>query len=114
VAPDPAFDKIIPGNKLPNSIKNIPDDVLNWAIECQKSKKLFRIIKMELDFYRKYNFPLPKLHPDERHLERLHQRNPKKFFTRKCDKCGVDMQTTYSPNRLEKVYCEKCYHETVY
>jgi len=40
-------------------------------------------------------------------------RNPRKLFERKCDKCGMEMITTYAPERLEKVYCEKCYEKEV-
>jgi len=49
------------------------------------SKKPFRIIKEELDFYRKYNLPIPRLHPDQRHLERMKLRNPRNLYTRICD-----------------------------
>jgi hypothetical protein len=86
-APFPKVDKIIPANMLPDNIKDIPDDILNWAIECEVTKKPFRIIKQELDFYRKHNLPIPKRHPDQRHLDRMALRNPRKLFDRKCDKC---------------------------
>ncbi|MBU1911074.1 hypothetical protein KKG16_01525 [Patescibacteria group bacterium] len=110
----PEVEKIIPANKLPDSIEDIPDDVLNWAIKCEVTSKPFRIIKQELDFYRKMKLPIPHLHPDERHKRRLLSRNPRKLFNRKCGKCGEEMETTYSPDRSEIVYCEKCYHKEVY
>ena len=50
-------EKIIPANKLPEDIKDIPDDILNWAIECEVTKKPYRIIRQELDFYRKHSLP---------------------------------------------------------
>ena len=113
-APFPKVEKIIPANKLPDSIKDIPDDILNWAIECEVTKKPFRIIKQELEFYRKHNLPIPRKHPDQRHLERMQLRNPRKLFDRDCDKCWVSMKTTYSSDREEKVYCEECYNKEVY
>jgi hypothetical protein len=69
--PFPKVEKIIPAYKLPDNIKDIPDDILNWAIECEVTKKPFRIIKPELDFYRKHNLPIPKRHPDQRYIDRL-------------------------------------------
>ncbi|MCX6807789.1 MAG: hypothetical protein NTZ80_03270, partial [Patescibacteria group bacterium] len=78
------------------------------------TKKPFRIIKQELDFYRKHNLPLPKRHPDQRHKDRLSLRNPRKLWHRTCNKCNISIQTSYSPDRSETVYCEKCYLETVY
>ncbi|MCX6807598.1 MAG: hypothetical protein NTZ80_02225, partial [Patescibacteria group bacterium] len=90
------------------------NDILNYAIECEITKKPFRIIKQELEFYRKHNLPLPKRHPDQRHKDRLSLRNPRKLWDRTCNKCNIPIQTSYSPDRPETVYCEKCYLETVY
>ena len=84
-APFPKVEKIIPASKLPDSIESIPDDILNWAIECEVTKKPFRIIKQELEFYRKHHLPIPRRHPDQRHLDRMKMRNPRKLFERLCD-----------------------------
>ena len=110
----PNVSKIIPAEKLPENIKDIPDDILNWAIKCEVTWKPFRIIKQELEFYRKHNLPIPKKHPDQRHLERMKLRNPRKLFVRSCDKCEVEMKSTYSADREEIVYCEDCYNKEVY
>ena len=92
------------------------------------TKKPFRIIKQELEFYRKHNLPIPRRHPDQRHLDRMALRNPRKLYERKRDKCGKDMITTYAPcevkpsleaplgcapERKEVVYCEECYEREV-
>ncbi len=113
-APFPKVSKIIPASKLPDNIKDIPDDILNRAIECEVTKKPFKIISQELEFYRKHNLWVPRRHPDQRHLDRIALRNPRKLFDRKCDKCGIDIKTTYSPNRSEIVYCESCYMKEFY
>ncbi len=113
-SPDPKSEKIIPANKLPDSIKNIPDDILNWAIKCEVTQRLFKIVKPELDFYRRHNLPIPKRHPNQRHLDRIHFRNPRKLFKRKCDKCNKDIDTTFHPDRKETVYCWNCYNEAIY
>lgn len=107
-------DKIIPASRLPDKISKVPDDILNWAIECEVSKKPFKIISQELKFYRKHNLPIPHLHPDERYSNRIRLRNPRKLFSRKCHKCSSNIQTTYNPNRPEKIYCEDCYLKEVY
>jgi hypothetical protein len=86
-APFPKVEKIIPASKLPDNISDIPDDILNRAIECEITKKPFKIIKQELEFYRKHNLLIPRRHPDQRHLDRVSLRNPRKLFDRKCDKC---------------------------
>jgi hypothetical protein len=94
-APFTKVQKIIPANKLPKNISDIPDDILNRAImpenvgneNIRSLQKPFRIVKQELDFYRKYSLPIPKIHPDQRHLDRVKLRNPRKIYDRKCDKC---------------------------
>jgi len=110
----PQVEKIIPGEKLPDSIEDIPDDVLNWAIKCEATKRPFRIIKQELEFYRKMNLPIPHFHPDERHKRMMALRNPRKLWKRNCDKCSKEIQTTYASDRPETVYCEECYLKEVY
>ncbi|MDD5769951.1 MAG: hypothetical protein PHE25_03205 [Candidatus Gracilibacteria bacterium] len=117
--PFPKVDKIITVEMYSNTslledVNKVPDDILNRAIECEITKKPFRIIKQELDFYRKHNLPIPKRHPDQRHLDRMKLRNPRKLFDRKCDKCGKNIKTTYSPERPEIVYCEECYNREIY
>ena len=138
-SPFPTVEKIIPGSKLPDSIESIPDDILNWAIECEVTKKPFRIINQELEFYRKHNLPIPRRHPDQRHLDRMALRNPRKLYERVCDcenceenhkqrgvlkeeefdmntrtgKRAKKMITTYAPERTEMVYCEECYNREV-
>ncbi len=87
--PFPKVSKIIKASMLPENIEDIPDDILNRAIECEITKKPFRIISQELEFYRKHNLPIPKRHPDQRHLDRMALINPKKLFERTCD-IGVE------------------------
>lgn len=110
----PKVSKVIPAGKLPAAIDQIPDDIVNWAIECEKTKRPFRIIKQELEFYRQNGLPIPHLHPDERFNMRAELRNPRKLWTRKCEKCSKEVQTTFSPERKEKVVCEECYLKEVY
>lgn len=107
-------EKSIPSAKLPDSIDDVPDDIINWAIVCDTTKRSFRIIRQELEFYRKMGLPIPRLHPDERYRLRMALRNPRTLWSRECAKCQKPIQTTYSPERPEIVYCEDCYLKEVY
>ncbi len=107
-------DKIIPANKLPDNIKDIPNDILNRAVECEITKKPFKIIPKELEFYKIFNISLPHKHPDIRHLDRISLINPRKLRKRKCAKCEIEIITSYSPKRPETVYCESCYNNEIY
>lgn len=110
----PKVSKVIPAGKLPETIDLIPDDIVNWAIECEATKRPFRIIKQELEFYRQNALPIPHLHPDERFKLRAALRNPRKLWARKCGKCGKEIESTFSPERTERVLCEECYLKEVY
>lgn len=107
--PLPNVEKAIPAAILPDSIKDIPDEILNWAIICEKTGRLFKIQPLELKLLRTLHLPIPRLHPDERHKERFALRNPRRLWPLSCDRCKKDITTTYGPEREEAVYCEQCY-----
>ncbi|MFA5829388.1 MAG: hypothetical protein WC843_02745 [Candidatus Gracilibacteria bacterium] len=96
------------------TIKEINDDILNSALICEKDGNPYKVISQELELYRKLGVPVPKLCPDCRHYSRKALINPRKLWNRNCAKCGVDLKTTYAPERPEIIYCEKCYLEAVY
>jgi len=119
------YEITIKAGELPDDIKDINESILNEVIECEISKRAFRITPSEFQFYKSMNIPLPRLHPDERHKNRLTRENPLRLWDRICmcdktnhqnhkDKCDVGFQTSYSPDRPEIIYCEKCYQQEVY
>jgi hypothetical protein len=83
-------------------------------VVCEVTGRPFRLIKQELDFYKKQGIPLPTKHPDVRIEQRYRMRNPNKFWKRVCGKCGEEIVTTYDPSRPEVVYCESCYLKEIY
>lgn len=113
-APSPQAAKIVKASQIPDSIFDIPDSILDWAIECEVTGKPFRIIKPELQFLRDNGLPLPRRHPDQRHFDRLATQNPKLLHDRPCDKCAKPIRTTFAPDRPERVFCEECYLKEVY
>ncbi len=109
--PLPDVEKIIPSEKLPDHIEEIPDDILNWAIECEDTQKPFKITKQELEFYRKNNLPIPRKHPDQRYKRRIKKRNSRKFRKEICNKCWINIETTYSWTEEKIIYCNSCYNK---
>lgn len=103
---------------LPQTAAELTDEsmksVLEAAIVCSRTGRLFRYIAPEIAFYRQNNIPLPHLHPDERHKERFELRNQRHLWDRACDKCGRHIQSTYPPDRPETIYCEECYNSEIY
>jgi hypothetical protein len=116
---------------LPDSISEVTEAILNEVITCPNDgdqmtqcTSAFRIVPAELQFYKQKNLPLPRFCPNCRHYQRLKYRNPIKLWKRHCmcDKrhahhgarCDIKFETSYAPERPEKVYCEKCYQQEVY
>ena len=95
-------------------IADVSDDIVKHILTCEITGKPYKIIPQELKFYREMNLPIPRKCPDQRHKERMALRNPRKLWSRKCKKCGKEMQTTYAPERQEIVYCEECYLKEIY
>ncbi|MBI3626683.1 hypothetical protein HY224_01405 [Candidatus Uhrbacteria bacterium] len=73
----------------------------------------FKLIRQELDFYRKLGVPIPENAFVERHKTRWNKRNPKQLWSRQCDKCSNQIETTFDPALGDKVYCKECFMKEV-
>ncbi len=133
---------ILPEN-LPDHMKDVSESILEEVISCPNNggeltqcTGAYKIIKPELDFLRNNNIALPRYCPNCRHYKRLKQRNPYKLWHSMCQCFGVsssngkykntiehshgispcpnEFETSYSPDRPEIVYCERCYQQEVY
>jgi len=122
----------IENKDMPDNIKEVSDEIVNKVIACEHAGKCtdqcteaFKIVSEEFKFYKRMNLPLPRLCPNCRHYQRLKLRNPLKLWHRTCmcekenhfhgaEKCEVEFETSYAPDRPEIVYCEKCYQQEVY
>lgn len=102
-------------NMLPDTSKEISDDLIGKPIHCSKTKKTYNFIKKELDFYRQHNLPLPVLYPEERNLLRFKQMVPMNPRETKCFLCAKNITTYFSSDwGYRKIVCEECYLKTVY
>lgn len=99
---------------IPDSIEDVPADITEQVCVCEQRNTPYKITPQELSFYKRYKLPLPRRCPEERHQDRIRQRNPRTLWKRECGKCKKEVQTTYSPDRPEIIYCEDCYLSTVY
>lgn len=95
-------------------IGEVKDDILDAVLDCDMCGNNYRILTQELKWYRRHNVPVPHICVNCRLKARASMRNPRILWPRECMKCGVSLQSSYAPERLEKIYCEKCYLEEVY
>lgn len=108
---------------IPNTCEKLGDAVLAEIFACNECGKNFRIVRNELDFYKRLGLPMPHKDFECRHQARMRKRNPRKLWPRSCmcenenhmnhagEKCTANFQTTFSPERKETVYCESCYQQ---
>jgi len=111
-------------SEIPETNAEVTEDILNQVLVCKECNKNFRITRAEFDFYKRMNLPLPHKDFECRHQDRMAKRNPRKLWHRKCmceltnhplhsGKCSNEFETSYSPERKEKIYCEPCYQQEV-
>lgn len=112
----------IKAKDLPNRLSDVPSTITAEIIECEhngncadRCVKAYKITPEELNLYKRLNVPIPHLCFGCRHDERLRIRNPMKLWHRVCMKegCQNEFETSYAPERLEIIYCEKCYQQEV-
>ncbi len=76
---------------------------------CQNCHEEFAIEPEDFGFYEKMGVLSPRLCPACRAQRRLAFRNERSFYSRKCDKCGKDGISMYSPNKPYAVWCHDCW-----
>ncbi|MBT6068936.1 hypothetical protein HOG48_04225 [Candidatus Peregrinibacteria bacterium] len=99
--------------QVPDTIDEISDDILKEVLACGSCSRNYKVMAQELKLLRQMGMPLPTECFFCRHDRRHNMRNAKHLFARECEKCGSGIFTTYSEDRPEIVYCEKCYLESV-
>jgi len=106
--------KILKWEQIPQNISQVGDDVLDSILICEVSGRPFKITKTELAFYRKYNLPLPRKHPDIRHQERINKRQPRDLHVRNCTHCQKEFLSVYDETHKGNTYCTACYTKEIY
>ncbi len=104
----------IAAQDLPNDIALVDDTILQKAVICEDTGRPFRILRRELEFYRRHKLSLPHKHPDQRHLLRMNMRPGRELYLRTCDGAGEPFVSVYPSEFKGNVYCETCYNKEVY
>ncbi|MFA4815216.1 MAG: hypothetical protein WC924_05080 [Candidatus Gracilibacteria bacterium] len=103
-----------PSILIPDHIRDVEPGICDAILKCEITGKYFKIIPQELEFYKQLGVALPRRCFEQRHKERIYFRNPRTLWKRTCMACKAPIESSYSPDRPEKVYCEACYLKTVY
>ena len=99
---------------IPDSIQDVGDDILQQTLKCEQSGKAYRIIPMELAFYRRFGIPIPRRAPFPRHHQRLSFISQHRTLRpRTCGNCHQSIESVYSEEEFPIVYCEACYQKEI-
>lgn len=108
---------------MPDSINDVDESFLSQICTCISCTRNYTITKEEFAFYKHEIIPLSRKCPDCREKDRISQRLPRRSWHRHCmcqntqhdheAICPNEFETSYSPDRLENVYCERCYQAEV-
>ncbi len=95
---------------IPDRIEDVGDDILEKVLKCEGSGRAYRIIPMELEFYRRFGIAIPHLAPFERHRHRLQfVSHHRQTHVRDCAHCHKQVSSAYTVSEFPHVYCDKCY-----
>lgn len=95
---------------LPDHIKDATDEILKEVIACADCGRGFRIARMELDFLRRMNLPLPRECPFCRVGKKFNEWvKESKLVKRVCDKCGAEFESPHTETDYQKILCKKCW-----
>ena len=99
---------------LPDDSSDTQENITDEILTCNECSRNYRIILQEYKLLKKMGLPLPRFCFECRNKNRNKFRKIRKIFNRECAECKNSIQTNYSPKRIEKVYCEDCYHQKIY
>lgn len=99
---------------LPDSILDTDEQICDFVLACESTGRPYKILSKEFKFYKQMKIPIPRLSPDQRHVERHLKRNPARLWQRNCFKCKKSIMSSFSPERPEKIYCDDCYLSLIY
>lgn len=107
-------DQGIEAQSLPDNIKDASSDFIGKVLICSETKRLFKIVEQEFDFYKKMNFPLPVEHPLVRRKKLYKKLRMPKLITSNCTRCNKQIMLRGSiESQTAKNVCSDCYLEII-
>ncbi len=79
------------------------------TLHCAMTKKPYRIVKQEAEFYRKMSLPEPEFHPQTRHAARLARRNPYQMRKARCAVSAELIDTSFDLESANSICSEAAY-----
>ncbi len=96
----------------PPTIAEATEEILEQRFICREQGKAYKIIKAELDFYRRMKLPLSPYSPEARHLRRMAERGTRTLESLHCGECSKPLSASRPGNGFPRVVCLSCYQNT--
>jgi len=102
-------------DELPKNPKLFSNDLTEQILECNICGYNYRLIKKEVEIYKKIGLSIPQECFNCRHERRMKLRNVRNLFDGQCAKCNAQFKTSYNLEQQKKykIYCEQCYNSEV-
>ncbi len=97
---------------IPDSIADVTDTITSEVLKCELTGKKYRVIKQELDLYRRWQVPIPRIAPLERLKLSCQVLNLPVLQDSNCANCTKKIVTGYS-EQSPRVFCEDCYQKSM-
>ncbi len=97
------------GQDLPQTIKEVTEDITNKIISCVECDRAYKIANGEYTILTKLNLPIPDICPKCREAKRFTKINKPIFRDTQCAKCNTKIQTAHNEGKI--IYCTKCYQQ---
>ena len=102
------------GDQIPETSDSVSDDFSKQPLICERTGRRFNIAPGELQFYRRFAVPIPRLHPDIRVLDRFRPVSAVTPFQATCAYCGKETIAYYPPEwGYKNIACDDCYQQNV-
>ncbi len=88
---------------LPDSMDDIDENIIGKVLACSRTDRNYNITRQEYDFLKSHNIPIPRIHPNERYIDRINIRSSRKLFETTCAISGEKILTAYPPERRPKM-----------
>ena len=108
---------------ISDMIQDVPETLVKEILACVDCGRNYKVIAQELAFYKKIGVPVPRQCTECRHHARNKRAGERVLHHRQCmcslaghdhtGRCPHEFETTYAPERPEKVFCEQCYQKEI-
>ena len=99
---------------ISDNIINIDDSISIQALICPQTGYRYNIAPGELEFYKRKNIAIPRLHFDARLIKQIRKTTILDTYSNNCCFCGININAYYPPEwGYEKIACETCYQQNI-